>query len=389
MAVVGLITEYNPFHNGHLHHLIESKKKAKADYSIAIMSGHFLQRGEPAIMDKWTRAKTAVEAGVDLVIELPTLFSSASAEFFAKGSVAILDQLNIVDTLCFGSEDGKLDSIDQVAQLLTDPSELFTQNLQDHLKAGLSFPKAREKAINSANIDLEFKPNNILGIEYLKALKQLRSKIEPMTIQRVKADYNSLDLKDDIASATAIRNGLKENKAIHSYVPKTTFDALNQQTLLYKENLEDLILYQLRTLDVEDIAKIHDVSEGLEYKIKKASSAATYEALIERIISKRFTRTRIQRILIKILLNIKKDDLNDLPRYARILAFNDKGKTLLRRIKKESDITLINNLNKTNLDKDIKKMIAFDIKATNVYNLLYSENEKSGDSDFLKAPIQV
>lgn len=403
MKVVGLVTEYNPFHNGHLYHLLASKEKTNATHSIAVMSGHFLQRGEPAIIDKWTRARNAVDAGVDLIIEIPTLFSSSSAEYFAYGSVSLLNQLGIVDTLCFGSEDGRIDLIQESANLLASNDEDLESHLLEALKTGISYPKAREIAMNRIldplNKALEFKPNNILGIEYLKSINFLNSKIEPFTIKRKQADYMSLELSGTISSATGIRNYIFNNNnlvGIENFVPSSTYDSLlynfNNNNLIEPNLLGDLILYKIRSSSIEYLNSIHDVSEGLEYRIKKhAELSNSYEELITSVISKRFTRTRIQRIMVKILLDITKNMIKKCgdvqPKYARILAFNKKGAELIKRIKKESDFQLITNINKVQLDPSMKDMLDLDIKATNIYNLLYNKSiSKSGGSDYLKTP---
>ncbi len=402
MKVVGLVTEYNPFHNGHLYHLEESKKETNATHSIAVMSGHFLQRGEPAIIDKWTRAKNAVDAGVDLVVEIPSIFSCSSAEYFAFGSVALLNEMKIVDSLCFGSEDGKIDTISKFADLLSSNNKKFESLIVKALESGVSFPKAREIAykqyFDSEN-NLEFKPNNILGIEYLKALNTLNSPIKAHTIKRVQADYMSLDLVGTISSATGIRNNIfTENNlnGIKNFLPSETFTSLKKNhlnnTLIHPKQLRDIILFKIRSTSLEDLKDIHDISEGLEYRIKKvAQKVSSYEDLIDNIVSKRFTRTRIQRIMIKILLNITKRDLmpNGVtkPKYARILAFNSKGASLIKRIKKESNLKIITNINKVQLDDSEKDMLDIDILASDIYNLLYNnQSEKSGGSDYLTTP---
>lgn len=400
MKVVGLITEYNPFHNGHLYHLEESKKITNSTHSIAVMSGHFLQRGEPSIMDKWTRAKNAVDAGVDLVIELPTIFSCSSAEYFATGSVSLLNSLGIVDTICFGSEDGNIDKIHYIADLLVSKSELIEEHLVKFLKTGISYPKARELAIsNLTKNKIQFQPNNILGIEYIKALIKLKSEIKPITINRVQADYMSLELKGSISSATGIRNHIfttKELKTISNFIPDSTYESLkvffNTASLINTSSLQDLILYKVRTSSACYISEIHDVSEGLEHRIKKAGNiSTTYLELVESIVSKRFTKTRIQRILIKILLDIKTEYMGKagsiLPEYARILGFNKKGAELIKRIKKETNFQLITNINKVVLSDDIQNMLNIDIKATNIYNLFYPNSTmKKGGLDHIKKP---
>lgn len=384
MKVVGLITEYNPFHNGHLHHLNASKKETHAEGVIAVMSGHFLQRGEPAIINKWDRAKAAVLSGVDLVIEIPTLYACASAEYFAYGSVYILNALG-VDALCFGSEDGSLTTIDKIAEMLLHPTEDFNNRLQDALSKGHSYPKARSMALDLA---FDYKANNILGIEYLKAMKLMNSTMTPATIKRVQADYLAENLSGTIASATAIRKHANELNKIKDYVPSSTYEIMNQQHI-HKEDLFLILLYKIRTTCTEDIAEISDVSEGLENKIKKAAlTANSYDELIENIVSKRFTKTRVQRILIKLLLNIKKEAfIDEHPRYARILAFNDKGKKMLNKIKKTSKIPLITNINKVILDDASKKMLALDITATNMYQLLCKNT--NGGQDYINKPVYI
>lgn len=385
MKVVGLVTEYNPFHNGHLYHLEESKKQTQSTHSIAVMSGHFLQRGEPAILDKWSRAKAAVEAGVDLVLEIPTLFSCSSAEYFAFGSVALLNSLNIVDTLCFGSEDGQLETMNNIADKLLSNCKDFEARLQNALNEGHSYPKARTLALET---DFDFKANNILGIEYLKALKQLNSSIEPATIKRVHAAYLDENLSGHIASATAIRKHAHDLAAVKAYVPTSTFNILNQHQV-YPKDMTQIILYKIRSSSLEALRDVHDMAEGLEYKIKKvAEKVNNFDELIEGVISKRFTKTRIQRILVKMLLNIKKEDMiNIRPAYGRVLAFNDQGQQLLKKIKKCSDVPIITNINKCHLDEAAKKMLDYDILATNIYKLL-TPNYTGGD-DYLKQPIRV
>ncbi len=401
MKVVGLVTEYNPFHNGHLHHLIASKNKTNATHSIAVMSGHFLQRGEPALIDKWSRAKAAVESGVDLVLEIPTLFSCSSAEYFSYGSIALLDALNIVDTVCFGSEEGSLNQMQLIANLLSSKDATVEADISYYLKQGLSYPKARELSLNKAiGDDFTYKPNNILGIEYLKAINVLNSSMEPNTIKRKQADYMSLELKSNIASATGIRKQLQTNsnlELIQSFVPPCTFEMITQQQnqLIYKEDLIDLLLYRIRTSTAEEIKTIHDVSEGLENKIiKTAETATTYEELLNGIVSKRYTKTRVQRILIKILLNIKKETIGPCgtiaPAYGRILAFNSKGQELIKKIKKSSDFPLVTNINKVILDTEAKKMLEYDIRATNIYHLLYKNTpDKKGGQDYLRNPERI
>lgn len=399
MKVVGLVTEYNPFHNGHLHHLVASKKASGATHAIAVMSGHFLQRGEPAIMDKWTRAKNAVDAGVDLVIELPTLFSCSSAEYFAYGAVSLLKDLNIVDALCFGSETGSLNEMGVIANLLSakDP-ELFSL-IDAYLKKGVSYPSARAQALDHLlGHQFDFKPNNILGIEYMKAINLLDSPFEPVTIQRIQADYMSTELKGSIASATGIRKSIHKHaieKTIR-FVPETTYESIlsAKTNYIFPEHLGQMLLYKIRSMSEATIRNIHDVSEGLESRIKKAAETAyDYNSLVELILTKRYTKTRIQRILVKILLDISTDMLGQTgaakPLYARILAFNTKGQEILSRIRKTSDIPLVTNINRVDISSEAKDMLTLDIKASNIYNLLYPyTKDRTGGKDHLTMPYR-
>ncbi len=238
------------------------------------------------------------------------------------------------------------------------------------------------------DFDFDFKANNILGIEYLKALKLLKSNITPDTIKRIEAAYLDEHLTGTIASATAIRKHAGDLDAIKSFVPQTTFEIMNGHHI-FKEDMIQMLLYKIRTTSTYDLSLISDVSEGIENKIKKvAEQAETYDQLLTGILSKRFTKTRVQRILVKILLDIKKTDFhNQMPRYARILAFNDKGKDILNKIKKTSQIPLITNINKVQLDDEAFKMLSLDIKATNVYNLM-SDKTKGGD-DYLNKPVYI
>ena len=236
--VLGIIAEYNPFHNGHLHHLNESKKIANCKYSVCVMGGNFTQRGSCSLVDKWSKAKMAILNGVDLVIELPVLYSVSSAENFAYGAVKILDSLNVVTDISFGAESNRIDLLDAVADVLTFEPIEFKNLLTDFLDSGVSFPKAREcaclKYFEQQNIsfdcsllkDVLSSPNNILGIEYLKALKKLDSKIVPHVVNRVCSDYNSVDFKDNIASGTAIRNIVSNNEnldVLKTLMPGSSF----------------------------------------------------------------------------------------------------------------------------------------------------------------------
>ncbi|SHJ95540.1 nucleotidyltransferase [Paramaledivibacter caminithermalis] len=409
MKVVGLITEYNPFHNGHKYHLEKSKEIVGATHSVAVMSGNFLQRGEPALFDKWERAKAAVKQGVDLVLELPVIFSCNSAEFFALGSTSLLNSLNIVDYLCFGSEDGELKNINLISDLLADEPSKFKKLLKEYLDKGYTFPAARQKAIkdylgyNVDYIDILNFPNNILGIEYVKSLKLLKSKIKPLTIKRIKADYNSLEIRDNICSATAIRNMLQKDyediSIIKSVVPNESYKIIreaikNNKGPIFIKDLEKIILYKLRISSIEHLKIIHDINEGLENRLKNGAILSTnYDELISYVKTKRYTMTRLQRIFIKAILDISKKDVKVLvkelgPQYIRVLGFNNKGADLLKKIKKVSCLPIITNLKRYKPENDYaKRMIEIDIASTDIYSLLYGNKEfAKGGLDFIKTP---
>ena len=297
-GILGIVSEYNPFHNGHLMHLNYSKDLTKADFTIAVMTGNFVQRGDTSLVDKWTKTEMALKAGIDLVIELPTVYATSSAENFADGAIKILDSLGIVDYLSFGSEIGELGPIDAVASVLAKEPKDLSALITRQLKSGLSYPKAREIALaqyfGTSPIYTEIlqNPNNILGVEYLKAIKRRRSHIKAFTVKRDYSEYNSNTVKKGIASATAIRTMIKNKKPIHKVVPFETYELLERQAKLGKiipdlTVFEKEIIYTLRKMTLQEIASLPDVSEGLENRIKIAvNTYNTLPAIIEAIKTK-------------------------------------------------------------------------------------------------------
>ncbi len=400
--VLGIIAEYNPFHNGHLYHLEKSKKLSGSEYSIAIMSGNFTQRGSTSIIDKWEKTKMALSNGIDLVIELPTLYSISSGENFADGAIKILNSLNIVDYLSFGSEVNDINILDKIADVLYKEPLEYRTLLSDELNKGLSFPKARENALlNYLGNSDEYSnvlscPNNILGVEYLKALKKYESSIKPICIPRFKSDYNSNDFSGNIASATAIRTLVKDENfdIIKNLVPSDTYNILmenvkNGHIVSDLNVFEKEIIYVLRKMSVEDISNLPDVSEGLEFSIKNAANSCnTVDELLSLIKSKRYTQTRIQRILLYALFGITKKDMeiskNSLP-YIRVLGFNDNGKMLISEISQNNPnlqiVTSVKKFIDSNSSSELDTLINKDIFATNVYSIGY-ENNSVANLDF-------
>jgi len=418
MKILGLVTEYNPFHNGHLYHLNKSKEATGSTHTIAVMSGNFLQRGEPALIHKWARAEMAVRCGVDLVIELPTIYACATAEFFALGSVSLLNELNSVNSICFGSESGNLKYLNDIAHIIVKSPKDYNEKLKNFLNEGKSFPASRSLAIiehlkSNNNLHeneiLEIEkiiksPNNILAIEYLKALIRLDSPITPYTITRIKAGYHSLSLDESIASATAIREHINKYNSldkIKSVMPEASFEILNN---LFKEDLgpvstNDLsqsIMAILRREDPSNLKRFFDVVEGLENKLHSCSlKSDSLEDLYTCVKSKRYTATRIQRICMHILLNLTKDMAVDYgqapPPYARILAFNNKGREILRLCDKQSNIPLINKVSLFKPESLIQQeLLKLDIKATNIYSLFIKNKKyRNQQLDYLINPKYV
>jgi len=424
MKILGIITEYNPFHNGHLYHLFKAKEITGADYVVAVMSGNFLQRGEPAIINKWARTKMALNAGVDLIIELPFVFSTQDANGFAFGAVKLLDSLQIIDHLCFGCETDDLDTLYSVSNFLHIEPQKYKELIVHNSKNGYEFPRARAQALCEYHrifgIDglekispLELSkllkyPNNILALEYIKHLINLKSKIKPMAIKRMGAGYHQKNIKGKISSATSIRNEIVSslsspktdlfilNDKIKSTIPQSGFPILEKELRegrgpITSDSYRQYILATLRRMSLEDISRVQGVTEGLENRIKKASlKSSTVEQLINSIKTRRYTRTKIQRIILHLMMNLSKKDVKTFnrcgPLYARVLGFSKKGKTLLRTIKKSSSTPLISKLSNylrqtiseenNNVRNRLIKMLDHDILATDIYVLA---NEKAED----------
>ena len=417
MNLLGLIVEYNPFHNGHKYHLEKSKEITNATHTVAIMSGSFLQRGEPALFDKYTRAEMAVKNGVDLVIELPTLYACQSAEIFSHGAVATLNSLNCVNSLCFGSEEGNIDILQTISEILVKEPSDFKTTLKNFLDEGIVFPVARSKALyeyikNNHLLELSEdklqqvlnSSNNILGIEYIKSLIKLNSSIKPYTITRIASKYNSTDIESNICSATAIRNSLKDNtdlKLIENVVPLHTFNEINHKINTNFNPVFDYMFYDLLSStiirDVDNLTKYFEVNEGIENKIySNVFTSKNLEELINSTKSKRYTMTKIKRTLNNILLGINRDDVikvKDLDRvpYIRILDFNNKGREIIKKIKTSSDIEIITKFSKiSHVDDPIfDTLIKYDLKSSNMYNLIYYKNNRNllkGPMDYYLSP---
>lgn len=410
MKTVGIISEYNPFHNGHKYHLQAAKEACGADFAVCIMSGSFVQRGEPAILDKWSRARMAVMNGADLVIELPVVYACQPAEIFALGAVKILNSMGVIDYICFGSELGDTDALYELAKLLHNEPDALKQLLKVQLEHGLSYPKAVSNALSSymrseeqADTDSILRnPNNVLGIEYLKALMTLRSPIEPVAVKRIASGYNDVGITSDIASATAVRNEIWKNgisEKVRLSVPDNSVDIIetninSNRHPLYLNDFSDIMLYRLRIIEEAELRKYLNVREGIENRLKKyAQTCTSCEELIEAVKTKRYTRTYIQRLLCHLLLDMKKSDIAlfkdvNCPSYIRVLAFNENGTSLMKQIKNFSTYPVISKVADFECSDDrILRMFAYDILSTNIYNLAYRNSEfKKGSEDYFTSP---
>ena len=390
MKILGIVAEYNPFHNGHLYHLQKSLEYTNANATIAVMSGNFIQRGEPALLDKFTRADIAVKNGIDLVIELPLYYSVSTAENFANGAIKLLSECGI-DFLSFGAENNNLDKLKSIAQLLDSEPIEYTNELKAQLKTGISYPEARSNAVSKIlgiSNNILNKSNNILAIEYLKSIYSIDPTIEPVLIDRVDSGYHDIDSNTNILSATGIRERLKNNQDIDLYVPEETLKNIDNP--IFMEDFEENITYALRKMSLENLRELPDVNEGLENRIFYAlAESRTLDELINNIKTKRYPLTRIKRILISALLDMSKTNLDTFnksggPQYIRVLSFSEKGRELLSRISATSSIPVVTSVNKflEKANEIQEEMLLSDILATNIYTL--ATNEKTMNLDFLR-----
>lgn len=395
MRSVGLITEYNPFHNGHLHHLQESRRLADAEVTVAVMSGHFLQRGEPALVDKWLRTKIALAAGVDLVLELPFPWACNSAPHFALGAVQTLNALGCIDCLCFGSESGFLDDLQRQAILLHEREDELHDKTSELLRQGVNFPAARAKAIAELDGDSDSlqSPNNILGIAYLRALLRTGSSMTPLTVPRRGAGFNDLQPSlSDIASATAIRGLIHRGESYSEYVPSGTTELL--KPALAAGQAADFDLYHrllaARILRGADSLKsLYLVENGLENRLyEQALTSGGWEELVTASKGKQLTRTRVQRALAHICNEVGQEEMSEFlergPLYLHVLGYRSAGRKLLARARKSCGIPLVGNYSRIisilkrrygvgcPLFRCADRQLQVELRATRNYTLLLS-----------------
>lgn len=392
MNATGVIVEYNPFHNGHLHHIKQSKILTDADIVIAVMSGHFLQRGEPSFVNKWRRTKMALLNGVDLVIELPYAFATAPAVDFAKGGIALLDALGC-KSIAFGSEEGQIEPFLAVYSAIEAQTSTFQSNVQQAVKNGVSYAKALNSGYEQlttastkkfANLSL---PNNILGYHYVEQIFKQKSDMKPITIPRVASGYHdAIHEGTTIQSATGIRQAVFDEslQTVESFMPASNYALLQQTNFMNWERLYPLLRYELLRTPAAELARFAEVTEGIEHLlIKAARTCETFQQFMERIKSKRYTWTRLQRMLTHIFTAFTSEQLHDsqMPSYARILGMTENGQKYISTHKKQFTLPLVSRAASLN-----DPMLAQDIKATDLY--LHASHASIG-LDYKCPPIRL
>lgn len=372
MKISGIICEYNPFHNGHAYH-IEQTRKNGADYIVAVMSGNFVQRGDVAVLDKFTRAKLAVKSGADLVIELPVAYCLSSAENFAKGAVYLLDGLGCIDEISFGSECGDIDKLVYAMNKADEISQL--ESVKILMDSGYTYPRAvteilRETDKESADIISE--PNNILAVEYLRALQYFKSDIKPFTVKRAGALHDSTETSQDFASASYIREHISSAR---KFVPEIWADALESGTASLGR-LEKVILYRIRTVSEEELFDMTDRLLGRIY----GNQAGSLNELFESVKTKCYTMARIKRVILSLLIGITKTDTAGFPPYARVIAFNERGREILAVTKKTKKIPVGMSLAKLGrLNCDAHRFAELESRATDIYGLALENIPTAGE----------
>ncbi len=368
----GIICEYNPFHNGHIYHLNKVKELVKDDEIILILSGNFTQRGNLSIIEKYDKAKLAIEYGVDLVIELPFQFATESSDFFAKGALKLLNELKC-NKLIFGSDSNDVETLKELASIQLN-NKNYEKLVKEELDKGINYPTAMSNALKRITNKRIDSPNDLLALSYIKEIIKNKYKIEPISIKRTN-NYNSKVLEENnITSATSIREALKEKKDIKRYIPKEAKELL----VNYNEK-EYFKLLKYKILSEKDLEKYQTVDEGIENKLKKEIiNSNNLDEFINKIKSKRYTYNKITRMLTHIICSFTKEENKKNINYIRVLGFSNKGRKYLNKIKKEVNIPIITNINKENI-----KLLDLELRVDNIYNLITNRN----DNLYAKRPI--
>lgn len=408
MNTLGVIAEYNPFHNGHLYHLQKSLEKTNAKRTVVVMSSTFMQRGEPAIFDKWSRAEMAIHCGADVVLELPLPYACASADYFARGATKILNAAGCTH-IAFGAENPDLKALEEIAKYISREPPEFSEELRANLDQGHSFPRARSLALQkflNINPELVDNPNNILGVEYLRSIFRENYPLKPVVIPRKGSPYHSKSLGDEFPSATAIRNHIYRKKPLDEmerFMPEASLKILKREMEsgngpVFASSFDKPLLARLRGIRGQDLSLYPEIAPGLDNRLLQLAGKTTgWNDLLSKLQTRCFVQTRLQRIFVYTLLDITlsfREEINfpQSPLYLRPLAFNKKGRQILHELKDREDFPLITRPAIRRLPKilEIQKMIDLESRATDLWALFVSSsaNQKSG-RDFRIPPVSL
>lgn len=416
MKAVGLVTEYNPFHNGHLYHLNKAMELTGADISVAVMSGDFVQRGEPAVLDKYTRTSMALNSGVNLVVELPVNYAVSSAESFATGALKVLDHIK-ADSIAFGSESGDIEGLSELAHILCDNEDMLYKEISKYTANGISYAAARQKTVEKLTdkdtAEMLTSSNNILAVEYLKAIIKNKYAIKPYTIKRQGDSYNDTDIRSEYASATALRENLKAGN-ISEYIPVKAGLILSSNTnYIYPDDITEVLFTRLldilfasnydKNVFIENVMQYPDVSKEIAGRLYKSvmdmitrtvpqgaeskdNGVFSFGSLCEHIKTKEVPLSRIKRALVRITLGLDKKHMEKYANepYIRVLGFDKKGQEYLSYIRKTVEVPLITKT------ADYKEMLLDDIHAANIYNMIVAGKYGVKElGDFVRGPVRV
>lgn len=416
MKAVGLVTEYNPFHNGHLYHLNKAMELTGADISVAVMSGDFVQRGEPAVLDKYTRTSMALNSGVNLVAELPVNYAVSSAESFAAGALKVLDYIK-ADSIAFGSESGDIERLSKLAHILCDNEDTLYKEISKYTANGISYAAARQKVVEKLTdkdtAAMLTSSNNILAVEYLKAIIKNNYAIKPYTVQRQGDSYNDTDIRSEYASATALRENLKADN-ISEYIPVKAGLILSSNTnYIYPDDITEALFTRLldilfasnydKNVFIENVMQYPDVSKEIAGRLYKSAmdmitrtvpqgaeskdnGVFSFGSLCEHIKTKEVPLSRIKRTLVRIMLGLDKKHMEKYSNapYIRVLGFDKKGQEYLSYIRKTVEVPLITKT------ADYKEMLLDDIHAANIYNMIVAGKYGVKElGDFVRGPVRV
>lgn len=388
MKVAGIIAEYNPFHAGHAY-LAQKARENGATHVVAVMSGNFVQRGAPAVFEHSVRTRAALMNGIDLVLQLPAVYAASSAQSFAMAGVEILDGTGFVDELVFGSECGDIEKIISAVDALE--SESLKPLLEEELKKGISFASARENAlrkISPESADIIKSPNNILGVEYVSALKKQQSRITPVTFGRLGAEHDSRETEENIASASYIRELLK-GEEWKKFVPENTVELYEKADIADIKNIENAILYKIRTADAQSLSNVPDISEGIENRIISAScEAKNLDELYSLAKTKRYSHARIRRIILSYFLGFTAEDLSLSVPYIRVTGFNERGAELIRKAKDTAKLPVITKAaDIASLGENAQRIFSLECIAGDVFALCFDDVRACGEEKKIRPII--